>query len=205
MAKKEAPNSLLKSLPVDPKILGGLVLIIIIAAVFMSRGGDKIEAPTDTDDAYVPPAPAVEDEPEAPVGQCTKNVDCNDNDDCTTDTCSASGCSYNSVPDCQSRKEQAPTITAANFGAYEDEFVQLDGKNYNIASWKVTNSKGTVFVQFEKNNYRLINGKITIYAGCGVDTTIAIYQCLDAGFFSDSGDKAILYDENETAVSEMAR
>ena len=137
--------------------------------------------------------------------QCTVNTDCVDSDPCTTDSCTSGACENTPIAECQFKSFELPKITAANFGDLDAEFVQFEGKNYNIDGWTITNGKGEKLIQFNANQYRLINGKITIYSGCGsLSTTNVIYQCLEKDFFSGSGDKAVLYDENQTVVSEKA-
>ncbi len=210
MAKKKAEAPLQKiKLPVDPKILGGvLVIVIIIVALAMSNGGEKAAAPVDTggeEAPYAPPAPAAEDEPAVtPTAQCTQNSDCDDNNDCTTDSCTAGKCANTVAPSCVQKVEEAPRITAANFGNVEDEFVQLKGKNIDLAGWKITNAKGDVYWQLDRSGYKIINGVFTVYSRCALDTTIAVYKCLDSGFFADSGDKAILYNDKGEVASEFS-
>lgn len=183
--------------------LGLLILVVLIAGCTQKAPQTGKTAEQDGQQAAAQTQEPPSSGQSTPSLQCTKNTDCNDNDPCTTDSCTAGVCKYTPVPDCQFRVEEKPRIVAVNFGDFNDEFVQIDGKNYNIAGWKITNAKGDLLAQFNKNEYRLINGKITIYSGCGtLSTTTVIYQCLGKELFSNIGDKAILYDENQTAVSE---
>ncbi len=158
-------------------------------------GGQQQEQEQQDQQADLPAAP-----------QCTKNSDCSDGKPCTTDTCSNGVCKHTPEADCEMKVEEKPRILAANFGALDEEFVRISGKNWKINGWKITNSKNETLIQFNPNDYTVINGNIDIYSKCGdLSTTSIKYVCIDAGFFNDTSDKAVLIDNNGTVVSEWAR
>ncbi|HIJ98823.1 TPA: hypothetical protein H1005_02675 [archaeon] len=213
MAKKSESEKAMPAmkLPMDPKMLGAIVVVIIIvAAVFMMRGPSNGPetggTTTGGDEPLAPPSPPAPEQPAATYG-CTTNIQCDDKDRCTTDSCSAGVCKNTPEPDCAVSTEQQPKIVAVNFGSKEDEFVQIEGKNWYVDNWVITNGKGEVLIKFFQTytTENKINGKWTIYTSCASLSTSTIkYVCKDKGFFSDTGDKAILKDEVGNVISEMA-
>ena len=134
--------------------------------------------------------------------ECGVNTDCEDKNGCTTDTCEAGKCKNIVEPDCELKVEQKPKIIDANFGARAEEFVKIDGKNWYLDDYSIENSKGQVLIKFKQKNDQSnkINGKWTIYTSCDLSTVVDKYACKDTEFFADTGDKAVLKDENGLIV-----
>ncbi len=164
------------------------------------------EAP-ETPEAVVTPAEPTQTEAAAPQPagtECNVNTDCDDKQRCTTDSCRAGVCKHVTEADCEIKVEEKPRITAANFGARADEYVQIEGKNWLMENWYVTNSKGEVFIKFAvtADLSNKINGKWVIYTRCDIPLGNDRYACKDNEFFADSGDKAVLKDDSGAIVSQ---
>ncbi len=180
------------------------LLAFVVAVAGCTQKAEDKKTETQTSKEVQPVAGAQETPSETQASaECTKNTDCDDKNKCTTDSCVAGACKYITEADCEIKIEEKPHITAANFGPRSEEFVQVEGKNWLMEDWSITNSKGVDLIKFIKTSdlSNKINGKWIIYTKCGIGSGNDKYACKDNEIFSDAGDKAILKDETGTVVS----
>ena len=185
-----------------------LTLTIILSAVFLA-GCVQIEQPRAAEtEIGEPPTTAVQPEPEevaepeieeqaAPVGtECNIDADCNDDDKCTTDSCSDGSCINVLITGCEQKKTSDPYINAVNFGA--DEWIEVRAENYRIDGWTIENQDGKVYYTFKE--YVTLNNYLKLYSGRGFATTVEWY--LFTNDFWKEGDTAILKNDDGEVIDE---
>ncbi len=130
--------------------------------------------------------------------ECTTNLDCDDGNPCTTDSCINGQCSYVKEADCQFVETQKPSISKIQYTG--NEYVEITAKNWDVSNWKIEDGAGNVFYKFP-DKFKL-NNYLIIYSGNGISTSTEKYAGVGDDFWNDQSGKVVLVAANGTVVSE---
>jgi hypothetical protein len=129
---------------------------------------------------------------------CINSDQCDDGDECTTDSCVNGACNYVVEADCEIVVQDEAYISKVHFT--DPEWIEVSGNNWGIEDWTIVNNQGEVYIKFGKKTR--VNGFIRIYSEPGISTNTERYVNKPE-FWSDAGDKAILKDDDGNVKSQM--
>lgn len=179
----------------------GIIALLLIATMLVSGCVDTVapEEPEAEEKAPITPEPEEpeEEEPEEEP-ECITNTDCDDGNECTTDSCSNGVCKYTKDVSCEEKEYKAASIKEVE-AKDSDEYIVLNGQDEYIANWKLTLDDEQL-IKFPLG--RWLYGDLTIHMGSGIGTTIDLYMGNTEPVIG-SGDVVKLINDDGDVVEEL--
>lgn len=105
---------------------------------------------------------------------CISDEECDDDNFCTTDSCTKGECANVLTPGCADEETGYIAIVGINYGDAADEWIELDAKNMDVRGWTLE-TNGTVKFKFGDVYYDL-NNKLKIHTGYGISVSTNAYM-----------------------------
>ena len=142
--------------------------------------------------------PAAAEEPAGEAPECTIHSDCDDGNECTTDSCVNGVCEHTTDPNCVVKEYKAGSISGVVTDD-SDEYIVLNGQDEYIANWELTKNDERI-MKFKLGQW--LYGDLTIHMGNGIGTTVDLYMGKTEAYL-EAGDVIKLINDDGDVVDQV--